>query len=47
MRNNPACPIANIFVLMGDIGIWGQGQERKGRSKRTQGPAEGVEGKNR
>ena len=30
--------IADIFVLMGDIGSWGQGKGRAGRGERPQDP---------
>ena len=43
MRDNPACPIADIFVLTGDIGGRGRGQERKGRGERPKWPGGGVE----
>ena len=36
----PAFPIANIFVLTGDVGGQGRGQEREGRGERPQGPRE-------
>ena len=42
-RNNPARPIADIFVLTGNIGGRGRGQERE----RPEVSAEGVEGRNR
>ena len=47
MRNNPARPISNIFVLTGDIGGRGRGQEHEGRGERSQWPAVGGEGQNR
>ena len=46
-RNNPARPIANIFILTGNIGGRGRGQEREGRGERPQGPVGGGEGRNR
>ena len=46
IRNNPARPIADIFVLTGDIGDRGWGQEREGRGERPQWPKEGEEGRN-
>ena len=41
MRNNPACPIADIFVLTGDIGGrgWGAGARGEGASG-CRGPRE-------
>ena len=47
MRNNPAHPIADIFILTGDIGGRGWGQKRKGRGEWPQGPVGGGEGQNR
>ena len=47
MRKNPAFPIAYIFVLTGDIGGRGRGQEREGRGERPQGTTGGGEGRNR
>ena len=47
MRDNPARPIANIFVLTGNIGGWDRGQEREGRGDRPQGPTVGGEEQNR
>ena len=46
-RINPACPIDNIFVPTGNIGGRGRVKERKGRSKRPQGPAGGRGEKSR
>ena len=34
----PACPIANIFILTGNIGSWGQGKGRVGWGERPQEP---------
>ena len=42
-RENPARPIANIFVFTGDIGDRGRGQEHKGRSEQLQGTDGGGE----
>ena len=46
-RNNPTCPIANIFVLTGNIGGQGRGEEREGQDKQPQGPMGGGVGRNR
>ena len=37
----PSCPIADIFLLTGNIGGRGRGQEREGRGERLQGPEGG------
>ena len=43
MCNYPARPITNIFVLTGNIGSRGRGQEQNGRGERPQGPEGGGE----
>ena len=46
-RNYPARRIADIFVLTGDIGGRGQGQECEGRGERPQGTEGGGEERKR
>ena len=42
-HNYPSRPIADIFLLTGNIGGRGRGQEREGRGERLQGPEGGRE----
>ena len=46
-HNYPACLIAYIFVITGDIGGLGWGQEHEGRGERPQGPEGGAEERKR
>ena len=43
MRNNPARPIADIFVPIGEIGGRGRGHGRMGEGERPQGHEGGGE----
>ena len=45
--STPACLIADIFVLTGDIGGWGPGKGRAGRGERPQEPKRQQEGRRR